>query len=105
MRSQCLFQELERHDWERVNRLSCNLYFSFISSLRKQPRDVGCRREQGTKAKTFFSDVRQLGSGLFSFLSGIFAQIFGQIVSIIRKRVVFLRDSLDIYLLLLNIVM
>ena len=26
------------------------------------------------------------GSGLFKFLSGIFAQIFGQIVSIIRKR-------------------
>ena len=26
------------------------------------------------------------GSGLFSFLSGIFAHIFGQIVSVIRKR-------------------
>ena len=53
----------------------------------------------------FFSDARQPGNGLFSFLSGIFAQIFEQIVSIIKKRVVFLRDSLDMYLLLLNIVM
>ena len=36
--------------------------------------------------KDVFERRTSTGSGLFKFLSGIFAQIFGQIVSIIRKR-------------------
>ena len=36
--------------------------------------------------KDVFERRTSTGSGLSTFLSGIFAQIFGQIVSIIRKR-------------------
>ena len=35
--------------------------------------------------KDVFERRTSTGSGLFTFLSGIFAQIFGQIVSIIKK--------------------
>ena len=37
-------------------------------------------------SKDVFERRTSTGTGLFTFLSGIFAQIFGQIVSIIRKR-------------------
>ena len=36
-------------------------------------------------SKDVFEPRTSYGSGFFSFLSGIFAQIFGQIVSIIKK--------------------
>ena len=37
-------------------------------------------------SKDVFERRTSTGSGLFSFLSGIFVQIFGQLVSILRKR-------------------
>ena len=36
-------------------------------------------------SKDIFEPSTSAGSGFFSFLSGIFAQIFGQIVSMIKK--------------------
>ena len=48
--------------------------------------DVGVDLFIGSLSKDVFERRTSTGSGLFSFLSGIFAQAFGQIVSIIRKR-------------------
>ena len=48
--------------------------------------DVGVDLFIGSLSKDVFERRMSTGSGLFSFLSGIFAQAFGQIVSIIRKR-------------------
>ena len=48
--------------------------------------DVGVDLFIGSLSKDVFERRTSTGSGPFSFLSGIFAQAFGQIVSIIRKR-------------------
>ena len=53
--------------------------------------------------KDVFERRTSTGSGLFTFLSGIFAQIFGQIVSIIRKRRRITNLVLSIYLKIKNI--
>ena len=57
--------------------------FVFYSSLTANLVNVNL--ELLSLSKDVFERLTSTGSGLFSFLSGIFAQIFGQIVSIIKK--------------------
>ena len=47
--------------------------------------ELACRLRLVNLSKDVFEPRTSAGSGFFSFLSGIFVQIFGQIISIIMK--------------------
>ena len=49
-------------------------------------------------SKDVFERHTSTGSGLFAFLSGVFAQMFGQIDSVVRKRLRNTSVVLSIYL-------
>ena len=53
---------------------------------RSPKQDSRCRRTVGSSSKVVFERRTSTGSGLFSSLDGVFAQIFSQIASITVKK-------------------